>query len=131
MHPINIHLQYAVPADAFPQSHPTKLSFCCDPTKEKAPLGIVVSPKYISNIKKRLKYTHFGVYQIPNIFTFRKRSIFFFFLTVISRKGKRTCEDCLRNLKLLRKSCQRCQPKDYNGLTSQDFILLRYVFVHS
>lgn len=70
MHPINIHLQYAVPVDGFRQSHPTKLSFCCDPTKEKAPLGIVTSPKHIWNMNKRFKYIHFGVYRTPNIFAF-------------------------------------------------------------
>jgi len=71
-----------------------------------------------------LEYTEFQIF-LPS------EKNYIFFLSVISGKRNGSYEDCLRNLKLLRRSWKRCQLRDYNGLTSQDFILLRYVCVHS
>lgn len=94
------------------------------PIKEKAPPGIRTSPKMYLEYKKTQKRL-LGVYWIPNIFAFWWGLSFF--LGVISGKGNRSCEGCLKNLKLLSSSWKRHQPRDYNRLTSKGFILLRSV----
>lgn len=68
MHPIDVHLQCAVSAHAFPQSHPTKPSFYCHPIKEKSSPRCCNIPKIYVEYEERgsniytLDYTEFQVF---------------------------------------------------------------------